>query len=66
MNRPTPPTDSRCALVVDLIAANPELSIAQAASYAAQMVAAEQREDYVEMFRVQQLALFGVRKSEAA
>jgi hypothetical protein len=59
-------TDSRCVLVADLIHANPELSIDQAASYAAQMVAAEQREDYLEMFRVQQEALFGARKSEAA
>ena len=59
-------TDSRCVLVADLIHANPALSIDQAASYAAQMVAAEQREDYVEMFRVQQLALFGPGKQEAA
>ncbi len=58
-------TDTRSVLVAELMNANPSLNIDQAADYAARMVAAELQEDYLEMYKVQQEALFGRHNAAA-
>ncbi len=53
-------------LMIDFLGANPDLTGVQARAYALGILEAESREDFIEMNRLIQEALYGQKRKNAA
>ena len=52
-------------LIINLLDGNSKLTVGEARNYAQRIIEAEEREDYVQMNRLIQEALYGIERSAA-